>query len=143
MTQKENGPGALAGATEAGNESAHGLAHRQYSEPGVTAHRVGERIRQTARGVVHVYTLARVEPHTNASGESSALLTWEGRCVRCGDRFEHVTGRRAPRYLNRTCRPCRSAPDDAERVDALAAERLAAMVDVSPYDVLRDEGGAE
>lgn len=135
MTEKENGPGALAGATEAGNVKAHGLAQATYSGKSAGSHRLGDVIRQTARGVVHVYVLAHVEPHTNASGEPSALLTWEGHCVRCGDTFEHITGRRAPRYLNRTCRPCRTAPADAER--------LAAMVDVSPYDVIRDDGGAE
>ena len=133
MTDKRNGPGALAGATEAGNvTSAHGLAQSTYSGISAGSHQVGDVIRQTARGVTHVYALTSVEPYTNVSGEPSALLTWAGTCVRCGDTFEHVTGRRAPRWMNRTCRPCRFAPTDAERVDALAAERLAALVDVPP-----------
>jgi hypothetical protein len=144
MTDKRKGPGALAGATEAGNENAHGLVHRQYSGKSAGAHRVGDRIRQCARGVVHIYTLARVEPHTNAKGEQSALLYWQGRCINCGDSFAHVTGRRAPRYLNRTCKPCRAAPADAERVDAMAAERLAAVAEASTYDPRDlDDGGAE
>ena len=47
MTEKENGPGALAGATEAGNvTSAHGLAQSTYSGKSAGLQRVGDVIRQ-------------------------------------------------------------------------------------------------
>lgn len=132
MTDKKTGAGASRAPTPANIERTGLAAPSQYSGKSAGSHRVGDVIRQCARGIVHVYVLARVEPHTNASGEPSALLTWAGTCIRCGDRFEHVTGRKAPRYLNRRCAPCRVAPTDAERVDALAAERLAALVDTPP-----------
>jgi hypothetical protein len=107
MTDKKTGAGAWRAPSPANIERTGLAAPSQYSVKSTVSHRVGDTIRQYARGVTHVYLLARVEPHISARGKQSALLAWQGCCVLCGDRFEHITGRRAPRYLNRTCRPCR------------------------------------
>jgi hypothetical protein len=72
------------------------------------AHVVGDRLRQTARGVSYVYRLKAIEPHTRANGAPSLLLTWEGECIACGAAFEQLSGRR-PKGLLRRCGPCREA----------------------------------
>lgn len=51
----------------------------------------------------HIYRLIETKPHINRKCEPSWILTWRGRCARCGSEFDITTGPNVARHLNRRC----------------------------------------
>ncbi len=49
------------------------------------------------------YVYVSHRPHVNQAGQPSVIITWEGRCKKCGAPFTVTTGRFLDRPLNRNC----------------------------------------
>jgi hypothetical protein len=70
------------------------------------------------------YELVDVEPYRRKDGESSAILTWRGTCLDCGEPFEVKSGCIVSNDLRRRCDKHKRS--NGKRTDAETVRRVMA-----------------